>query len=112
MDAIVQFLSDLFYFISINSIEDVPKLLTYIIPFILVWTAYRKIKTKVYTQSLAKLKAVQESGAEPASLHPVIDLNKCLGCGTCVSACPEGDVLGIIDDKAFLVEVDQATMFA
>jgi thioredoxin reductase/NAD-dependent dihydropyrimidine dehydrogenase PreA subunit len=43
---------------------------------------------------------------EPASLHPIIDPAKCLGCGTCVSACPETshhDVLGLINGKAALI---------
>lgn len=40
---------------------------------------------------------------EPASLHPVIDPARCLGCGACVKACPEGDVLGIVHGSARLV---------
>lgn len=40
---------------------------------------------------------------EPASLHPLIDESACLGCGTCVKACPEQDVLGLIDGKAALI---------
>jgi thioredoxin reductase (NADPH) len=43
---------------------------------------------------------------EPASLHPVIDNSRCLGCGACVAACPEQPhhtVLGLIDGKAVLV---------
>jgi thioredoxin reductase/ferredoxin len=43
---------------------------------------------------------------EPASLHPVIDPSKCLGCGACVKACPEQshhEVLGLINGKAELV---------
>jgi thioredoxin reductase/ferredoxin len=103
MDNISQFLSDIFYLVSINSIDDLPRLLAYIIPFILIWTIYRKIKQNLYKKSAQKLKAVQESGAEPASLHPIIDYNKCLGCATCVTACPEGEILGVVNDKAFLV---------
>lgn len=103
MDSISQFLSDIFYLVSINSIEDLPRLLAYIIPFILIWTIYRKVKQNLYQKSAEKLKAVQESGVEPASLHPIIDYNKCLGCATCVTACPEGEILGVVNDKAFLV---------
>src|SRR5271157_5177729 len=55
-------------------------------------------------------RALEESVAsgmiEPASLHPLIDPSKCLGCGACVKACPEQphhEVLGLIDGKAVLV---------
>jgi len=51
-----------------------------------------------------KIKENVESGlTEPASLHPVIDPNLCLGSGACVPACPEGDILGMIRHKAALV---------
>lgn len=39
----------------------------------------------------------------PASLHPVINENRCIGCGSCMEACPEGDVLGIVDFETRLV---------
>ncbi len=40
---------------------------------------------------------------EPASLHPVIDNTRCLGCATCVRACPEKEVLGIVEQRARLI---------
>ncbi len=48
--------------------------------------------------------AVEAGLTEPPSLHPVIDYGRCMGCGACVAACPEGGVLGIIQGKAELVE--------
>lgn len=48
--------------------------------------------------------ATEAGLVEPPSLHPLIDYGKCLGCGACVAACPEGEVLGLISGKAELVE--------
>ena len=50
--------------------------------------------------------SVASGMTEPASLHPLIDASKCLGCGACVKACPEQphhEVLGLINGKAVLV---------
>jgi thioredoxin reductase/NAD-dependent dihydropyrimidine dehydrogenase PreA subunit len=38
-----------------------------------------------------------------AAMHPHIDAVRCIGCGSCVAACPEGDVLGLLEGKAVLV---------
>lgn len=39
----------------------------------------------------------------PKAQHPLIDVAQCIGCGTCVKACPEGDVLAVIKGKATIV---------
>ncbi len=39
----------------------------------------------------------------PRAQHPHIDVTWCIGCGACVHACPEGDVLAVIGGKAALV---------
>lgn len=51
-----------------------------------------------------KQEAVESGRDEPPSLHPVIDPVRCIGCGACVSACPEGNILGLIAGKAELIE--------
>jgi len=35
--------------------------------------------------------------------YPLVDAGACIGCGTCVAACPEGDVLGIVLGKAVVI---------
>jgi len=40
---------------------------------------------------------------EPASLHPVIDPQICIGSAVCVAACPEGDVLGLVGGAGRLI---------
>src|SRR5580704_5862993 len=39
----------------------------------------------------------------PRSQHPHIDANQCIGCATCTSVCPEGDVLAMLGGKAAIV---------
>jgi thioredoxin reductase (NADPH) len=48
-------------------------------------------------------KAMERGMMEPVSLHPYIDPSKCMGSGACVTACPEVDVLALIDGKGMLV---------
>jgi thioredoxin reductase/Pyruvate/2-oxoacid:ferredoxin oxidoreductase delta subunit len=39
----------------------------------------------------------------PRSQHPHIDTNYCIGCATCTTVCPEGDVLAMLAGKAVIV---------
>jgi thioredoxin reductase/ferredoxin len=39
----------------------------------------------------------------PRGQHPSIDVTHCIGCGACIDACPEGDVLGLVGGKAAIV---------
>lgn len=72
---------------------------------LLVWFASRRKRLEQrshHTQRQSRDAGLQE----PASLHPVIDPSRCIGCGSCVKACPEEPehhVLGIIGGRAQLV---------
>ncbi len=51
-----------------------------------------------------RLKQTRELGMDKASgQYPLIDAGACIGCGTCVAACPEGDVLGVVMGKAVVI---------
>jgi len=65
----------------------------------------------VYLKGLKKREARAREAAEkgklfsdgPKAQHPHIDTNYCIGCATCTSVCPEGDVLAMIGGKAVIV---------
>ncbi len=81
--------------------------LIYLFPIALIWGVYIAHKRLKSRKNLAVMQEEMEAGlTEPASLHPLIDPAKCMGCGTCVKACPEQHnhpVLGLIDGKAQLI---------
>lgn len=81
-----------------------PIFLVYATPLLVIWVLYLSLKRRAERRS-AKVRdsAIQAGLTEPPSLHPVIDPTICIGCGACVTACPEGDVLGLIGRKAALI---------
>lgn len=53
----------------------------------------------------ARLEAARTASLDlPSSLHPVIDADRCIKSLACVTACPEGDVIGIIEGRGSLIE--------
>ena len=79
----------------------------YCLPLLLIMAIYLLRQRRIHQRSQrAHHEAVAAGLTEPASLHPVIDPSRCLGCGACVKACPEQpqhEVLGLIGGKAVLV---------
>lgn len=72
---------------------------------IIAWYVLARLRAeRAYIQ--AAREAIEASMTEPPSLHPVIDPTLCIGCRSCVAACPEQHshpVLGMIRGKARLV---------
>jgi thioredoxin reductase/NAD-dependent dihydropyrimidine dehydrogenase PreA subunit len=50
-----------------------------------------------------KAEAAQLGLDRPTAQFPFIDPALCIGCGACVKACPEGDVLGIVGGTATVI---------
>jgi thioredoxin reductase (NADPH) len=85
--------------------ESLTVLLVYLVPMLLVWGVYGFVRQRRNALAHATLSASREAGlTEPASLHPLIDPALCLGCATCIDACPEGTILGLLEGKAALVD--------
>ena len=82
-----------------------PIISVYLVAFSIIVTGYIVWRSRGEARGIARKSAAEEGGVpEPVSLHPSIDPVKCLGCGACVHACPEGDILAIINGKAELIE--------
>ncbi len=86
---------------------DIWSLLLYALPLAAIIVFYLTRQRRTHARDLRTLQDTVSAGmTEPASLHPLIDASKCLGCGACVKACPEAphhDVLGLINGKAVLI---------
>ncbi len=50
-----------------------------------------------------KAEAVHLGIDRPTAQYPFVDPMACIGCGSCVQACPEGDVLGVVGGVATVV---------
>lgn len=63
------------------------------------WRAARRRDQEA--RAAAQRGSIHSSG--PMAQHPHINLDSCIGCGGCVTICPEGDVLALIGGKAAIV---------
>lgn len=67
----------------------------------LLWEWRDSVKEKAVRAEAADVAGMGE--VVPTSLHPVIDPNMCMGSGACVASCPEHGPLGLIGNRAVLV---------
>lgn len=76
----------------------------YLVPIAAMLWGYTAVQRRRQQRNQVALEQIRAAGlTEPASLHPLVDPARCIGCGSCVTACPEGNVLGLINKKVALI---------
>jgi thioredoxin reductase/ferredoxin len=64
----------------------------------------QKITASQKERVLEEIREAESLGThKPLAQHPQIDVQACIGCGSCVAACPEEGVLGLVDGVARVI---------
>ena len=74
-----------------------------IISLTVVTVYFVKVKLRQTRDERRKQEATMLGMDKPLNQYPQIDYYRCIGCGACVSACPEGGVLGLVQGKATII---------
>lgn len=73
----------------------------------IVWLYLHKKITESKSAEKKILKAREEGLHEPVSIHPYVEVNRCIQTGACIKACPEKDILGIVNGKATVINASR-----
>ena len=84
-----------------------PGLITIVLVVLIVLPYYIVHRRRERAVEKTFNKALEAGAEEPDTLHPVIDPNACLCTGNCVAACPEQDVLGLLNGAALAIQPDK-----
>lgn len=64
----------------------------------------RRAELRAMAATVAEVTEARTRGSHKAQLqYPHIDLSRCIGCGTCVAACPEDGVIGMVHGQAAVI---------
>jgi len=89
----------------------IENIITYsIVAFLAIGIIYFQLRRNKKKSKIVqgKIEKAKELGFhEPVSLHPVVNLDICIGSAACIKACPEHDILGIVDGKAATINASR-----
>ncbi len=70
---------------------------------VIVIPYYLSFRRRNARDTARKVEAAKLGIDRPRAQFPFIDATWCIGCGACVTACPEGDVLGVVGGTATVI---------
>jgi thioredoxin reductase/NAD-dependent dihydropyrimidine dehydrogenase PreA subunit len=86
------------------SVRSLPQVVGALLVALLIYVVWARSRRKREQEVLATLEDMAALGEViPETIHPVVDVDRCIGSGACVSACPEKTVLGIVRGQAKLL---------
>ncbi len=72
--------------------------------FVIIFVPYFIKFRKAQLESIKRREEAEKLGlTRGRTQYPFIDEEHCIGCGSCVAACPESDVLAVVNGKAMIV---------
>lgn len=66
-------------------------------------TLSRRSELARMRRGIERRERATRAGSADLLQYPVVDLSRCLGCGTCVASCPEQNVLELVHGQAMVV---------
>jgi len=89
----------------------IENIFAYLIVFALIvfllYFFYKKNKESTSATETKIAKAKELGFHEPVSLHPVVNHDICIGSAACIAACPEQDILGLVNGKATTINASR-----
>jgi len=70
---------------------------------VMIMEQRRRELQRMHARVQDRERAVRSGGHKAKLQYPLVDLSRCLGCGTCVAACPEDGVLELVHGQALVV---------
>lgn len=84
-------------------IENLIYFITAICVFFIPFSYWKRHQAKTKEAVRKYQNNLKAGSTEPLTLHPRIDPNQCIMTGACVSACPEGEILGFVGGRAQII---------
>ncbi len=79
--------------------------IVFTLSIVIIYMRKQKKASRIVAEKIKQAK--KEGLFEPVSLHPVVEINDCIQTGACIAACPEKDILGIVNGKATTINASQ-----